>query len=197
MLQENHDATVREAAERRVRERFSRQSAELVKWQQDERQKDLRAQKQALDRLTEKEDALREQRRQALERLDRFWQQERDKLGHAPARAPSFFGLGGASPRDLHDEYNKIREHYELRRDQLRSRFEDRLAGMQRERADMHHSFQTANQARDRMYLDARIDLADRQNKAFDRLVRQETERGDKPLGREFARRSRDPGRDI
>lgn len=193
----DHDARIWETVERRVRERFARQTADLVKWQRGERQKDLRAQKQALDRVSEKEDALRKQRRQVLERLERFWQQERDKLGHAPARAPSFFGLGGTAPRDLHDEYNKIREHYELRREHLKARFEDRLAGLQRERVDMHHTFQTANQARDRMYLDARIDLADRQNKAFERLVRQETERGDKPLGREFARRSRDLGREI
>ena len=192
----DHDARVREAVERRVRERFAHQSADLVKWQQAERQKDLRAQKQALDRLTEKEDALREQRRQALERLERFWQQERDKLGHAPASAPSF-GLMGAPVRNLQNEYNRLREHYAQRREQLKERFDDRLAGLQRERVDMHHTFQTANQARDRIYLDTRIDQADRQNKAFERVVRHEIERGDKTLGREFGRRSRAADREI
>jgi hypothetical protein len=187
-----------DVAERRVRERFARQSADLVKWQQGERQKDLRTQKQELDRLTGRENALREQRRQALERLDRFWQQERDKLGLSPASAPApSFGPGGAPQRDLQEEYRRKREHYELRREQLKERFDERLAGMQRERADLHHTFLTANQARDRIYLDARIDLADRQNKAFDRLVRQELECGDKSMRREFGRRTHPNDREI
>jgi hypothetical protein len=187
----------REAAERRVRERFARQSTALVKWQQAEGREAVRDQKRELDSLAEKETALKEHRRQALERLDRDWQQDRDKLGNKPAQAPSF-DLGGAVPaRNLLDEYNGIREHYERRREQLREGFDERLDEVRRERVEKHHEFETANQVRDRIYLDARIDLADRQNKGFERCVREEIERGEKSLSREFKERSRAPGREL
>jgi hypothetical protein len=61
---------------------------------------------------------------------------------------------------------------------------------MLRERMETLHTFQSANQTRERNFQDALIQLAGRQNKSFERLVEREMERGEKSLNREFARQS-------
>lgn len=186
----DHTMDAREAAERRVRERFARQTAALIRWQQAQRQEDFRSQKQALDQLTEKERVLAEEREKALLRLERQWKEERDRLTPTPSRAPAF-GLMPVPQRNVSQEYMRARERYETRREQLREAYDARAHECQKQRVEMHHRFLTANQARDRIYLDARIDLAERQNKAFERLVIKEVERSDNSVSREFERRSR------
>jgi hypothetical protein len=180
--------TPRQSAEQRVRLRFERERTDFVKIQLSQRQADLRDQKTVLDGLTRSEAALKEERRLALERVDREWQQERDRLGSRPLPAPTFFGM--APPRDIRTAYNDAYERYAARHGQVREGFEERATAMLRERMDTLHTFQTANQTRDRNFQDAQILLADRQNKTFERLVEREIERGDRSVRREFERRS-------
>jgi len=94
----------RAAAEQEVRRRFEKERTDLVNVQRAQRRADLRDQKPVLDDLTRREDALREERRQALERIDREWQQERDRLGSRPLPAPAF-GLAPSSAQNIRDAY--------------------------------------------------------------------------------------------
>jgi hypothetical protein len=179
----------RAAAEHKVRRRFERDRTDLVNAQRAQRQADLRGQKPVLDELNRREETLREERRQALERIDREWQQERDRLGSRPLPAPTF-GLAPPSAQNIRDAYEAARDRYVTRREQARDGFDERRSEMLRERVETLDAFQTANQTRDRIFQDALIQLADRQSKIFERLVSREMENADKGIQREFTRRS-------
>jgi hypothetical protein len=196
MTQENSTLT-REAAERRVREFQERQMESLLKGQERERRDALRDQKLALDHLSQREEALKEERRLALERLEREWQQQRDRLGAIPSRAP-IFDLGGARPqRDLQDEYSRARAQYAVRRSELTERFDDRLTGVERERGATLETFQKANTERERLFEEERAGTAQEQQQGFEILVHRQMQRGEKAVKREFTRRSRDASREI
>lgn len=53
----------------------------LAEWHDEQRRDDFRCQKQALDQIDRREAALIETHRLATERLEREWQQQRDRLG--------------------------------------------------------------------------------------------------------------------
>ncbi|MBN8995406.1 MAG: hypothetical protein J0H94_09275 [Rhizobiales bacterium] len=184
----------RAAAEQEVRRRFEKERTDLVNVQRAQRRADLRDQKPVLDDLTRREDALREERRQALERIDREWQQERDRLGSRPLPAPAF-GLAPSSAQNIRDAYVAAHERYAARREQARDGFDERQNDMLRERMETLHMFQTANQTRDRNFQDALIQLRDRQGKTFERLVEREMKRPEKSMRREFERQSH--GREL
>ncbi len=196
MTQEN-STLAREAAERRVREFQERQMQALIKGQERERREVLRDQKLVLGHLTQREEALKEERRLGLERLEREWQQQRDKLGAVPSRALTF-DLGGARPqRDLQDEYSRARAQYAVRRTALTERFDGDIADVRRQRGDTLETFQKANMERERTFEEERASKAEEQRQGFEILVHRQMQRGEKAVKREFTRSSRDASREI
>jgi hypothetical protein len=196
MAQES-DTMLRQAVERRVREFQERQMQALLKGQENERREVLRDQKLVLDHLTRREEALKQERRVALERLEREWQQQRDRLGAVPSRAPSF-DLGGTRPqRDLQDEYSRARAQYALRRSELTERFDTRLADVERERGQTLETFQKVNRERERTFEEERAGKAEEQQQGYEILVHRQMQRGEKAVKREFTRSSRDASREI
>ncbi len=196
MTLENSTLT-REAAERRVREFQERQMQALLKAQENERREALRDQKLVLGHFAQREEALKEEGRLALERLEREWQQQRDRLGAVPSRAPTF-DLGGARPqRDLQDEYSRVRAQYAVRRSELTVRFDDRLTGVERERGQTLETFQKANREREHTFEEERAGMAQEQQQGFEILVHRQMRRGEKAVKREFTRSSRDASREI
>ena len=193
----DHDTDARMAAERRVREVQERQMASLIRWQEKERAQAFSDQALALGRLAEREAALREERRLAHERLEREWQQQRDRLGAAPASAP-VFDLGGARPqRNLHAEYERLREGHAARKKEIAERLDERLADVGRERENKLETFQKANQAMERDFAEDRARKAEEQQHGFEILVHRQMQRGEPSPKREFARSSRAPEREL
>lgn len=192
----------REEAERCVRETLARRKADLLKSHETERQKDFRAQKRELDRLNEKETALRDQQRKALDRLDQDWQRQRDRLGNHALPAPAFGMM--PPPRNLSREYQRARAAYEAQRAQLEERFGERIASCQRERADKLDAFRNANQAREEYFADQRAREADDRENGFETFVHRQmlygnglpprtasrSQEQDRGVRREFSRRN-------
>jgi hypothetical protein len=193
-----HDpgSEAREAAERRVREMQARQTAELLKWQEEERRRDLRAQTQALDENARKEIALTHARGLALERLEREWQQQRDRLGLAPGAAPSF-APGRTAQLNLKSEYERARTRYQESREALEERYAEDLGACRRERAAQLELFGEANRARERGFEEERARKQEDQALGFEVLVHRQMQQAEKSIGEEFARKSRPPERHI
>lgn len=207
-MADDHKKMSREDAERRVRETLARRKAATLKAHDTERQRDFLAQKQELDRLKEKETALREQQRKALDRLDRDWQRQRDRLGNHALPAPAF---GMMLPqRNLSEEYKRARAAYEAQRSQLEERFGERLEACHRERADKLDAFRTANQAREEYFADERARREDDIENGFETFVNRQmlygnglpprttsrSQEQDRGIRREFSKQNRLPDRD-
>jgi hypothetical protein len=197
----DHDREAREAAERRVREKQALQRTSLIELQNKQRREDWRTQKQALDENARKHAALIEDHRLALERAERDWQQQRERLAHKPA-AVLAFGLGPAAPRDLNRQYEEARKIHEGRLQALEERFGQDLTTVRRERAEQLDAFWKANQARERDFDEERTGLERKQAADFEILVHRQMHYGRaqeprRSIGDEFARRSRGPGREL
>lgn len=190
------DTVRREAAERRVRDKQAEQMAKLIEWQDEERRRDFRAQKQALDQIALKEDALIEDHRRAVERLEREWQQQRDRLGYVPGPAPSY-GLMSPAQKDIKGDYDRARQQHLKALKAIQIPFENRLTACQRERAEQLQAFQRANDERERGFEEDRMNKAEEQQRGFEILVHRQMQRPARSIGEEFARKSRDPMRDI
>ena len=143
-----------------------------------------------------KKPALIGNHRLAVERLEREWQQQRDRLGSTAAPAPSF-GMLPRPQRNLNGEYDRMREHYLRSLEALVKRFEDGRAGCQRDRAAQLEAFQSANQERERGFAEERATKEEEQRHWFETLVHRQMQRGPEPMREEFARKSRPPERHI
>jgi hypothetical protein len=190
------DTARREAAEMRVREKHAQQMASLIQWQEEQRRADFRAQKQVLDQNTAKEAALTESHRLAMERLERGWQQQRDRLACVPGPAPSY-GLLPPPQKDIKSDYDRAREQYVRSKDALAIQFEKDLTDCHRERADQLQAFQKANDARECGFEEDRQIKAAEQQRGFEILVHRQMQRPERSAREEFARNSRDTERHI
>ena len=93
------DREAREAAERRVRDMQARQMAKLIAWQNEQRSEDLGAQKRVLAANARREAALIERHCRAVDRAERDWQDQRERLASRPGPMPAFaLGPEGRGP---------------------------------------------------------------------------------------------------
>ena len=90
---------LRQEAERKVERRFAQQSEALFASHKEQRERDLRAQQQAIERVAQEQARIAENKRQALDQHERKWDQMRDRIAYKPEPAPSPFGW--TPPRDL------------------------------------------------------------------------------------------------
>ena len=190
------DRHAREAAERRVREVQAQQMAKLIAWQNEQRREDLFAQKRVIDENARKEAALMEDQLRAVERAERDWQEQRERLAHKPGPVP-VFALGPAAQRNLNSEYEQGRLLHQRRLEALGQRFEQDLTACRLERAEQLDAFQKANQAREREFEEERSRKAEDQRVGFDTLVHRQMQRSERSMGEEFTRKGRPPERDM
>lgn len=195
-MQDDLEAARRSAAERRVREMQARLIADLLEGQEQERRRDLRVQKQSLADADRKEAALIEAHRIAVERVERDWQQRRDRLGAVPGPVPSF-GLLPLPQRDLRGEYDRAREQYQRTLEALEKQREAGRTAYQRDRAAKLEAFGQANRERERGFEEDRARKEEDERLKFESLVRDQMQRGPEPVREEFTRSARPPERHI
>lgn len=195
-MQDDLEAAQRSAAERRVREMQARQMAALLEGHEEQRRGDLRDQKQALAETDRREATQIEGHRIAVERVERDWQQRRDRLGVVPGPAPSF-GPFAPPQRDLRSEYHSAREQYLLTLAALEKQREARRTAYQRDRAAKLEAFGQANRERESGFEKDRARVEENQRLKFETLVRDEMQRGPEPVREEFMRSARPPERHI
>jgi len=186
----------REEAERRVREVQAQQMAKLIAWENEQRSADLRAQKRVLDENARKEATLIEGHRRAIERAEKDWQEQRERLACKPGSAP-VLALGPGAVRDVNREYEQAQRAHQQRLEALEKRFGQELSACRTERAETLEAFQTANQAREREFDEERARKEEDQRLGFETLVHRQMQRAERSMGEEFARKGRPPERHI
>src|SRR6202162_5435724 len=100
----------RQEAERKVEQRFAKQSEALFASHKEQHERDLRAQQQAVERVAQEQSRIADQRRQLLEQHERKWDQMRDRIAYKPTPAPEPFGM--TPPRDIEREYREMRRQW-------------------------------------------------------------------------------------
>lgn len=191
----NFDQQAREEAERRVREVQTRQMAKLIAWQNEQRSADLRDQKRVLDENARKEAALIESHRCAVERAEKDWQEQRERLAVKPGPSP-VLALGPGAQRDVNRDYEEARQIHRQRLEAIEKRFEQDLSACRIERAEQLEAFQKANQGRERDFEDERARKEEDQRLGFETLVHRQMQRAERSMGEEFKQRSRGPERE-
>jgi hypothetical protein len=100
--------------------------------------------------------------------------------------------MGGPPARNLVQDHDEMLRSWTAQRDEIVKDFDERIADCERTRAEMLEGFGRANEDRDRGHEEDRLDLVQRQQRSFDRLVNKEIERADEWVSKEFKQRSRD-----
>ena len=190
MSEESGD--LRRSAEERVRFRFERQNAALTKWQSEVRTSDTLFQTRAVEASLAREAMLEQEKESALAGHDKLWKEARDRLTPRPSPAPSFDMMGGPPMRNLAKDYDDMRRRSSDRREQIVAERDEGIAACKATRAEMRQGFARGNEARDQGQKEDRLDLAQKQDQAFEHLVKKELDRADQWNSREFNRRSRD-----
>jgi hypothetical protein len=183
---------VQRIAEERVHRRFERQTAALHEWQREETKRDTDFQANAVVESVARQTMLQEQKKNALAEHDKLWKQATNRLTPRPEPAPAFDMMGGPPARNLVQDYDELHQRWSERRDQIVRDSDKDIATCRRERGAMLEGFARTNEARDQRHNEDRLDLAQRQEKAFAPLVQKEIDRADKWNSPEFNRRSRD-----
>jgi hypothetical protein len=183
---------IRSEAENRVRLRFDRQTAELTEWQRGERQRDARLQSQAIEDSMARQAILEHDRENALAEHNKAWDRVKDRLTPRPSPAPAFDMIGTPPNRNVTQHHDEMRKRWTERRDEIVKDFDTDIAACEAARTEMLEGFGRANSARDQEHSQDRIQLAERQEQSFERVVQKELDRAGKWTSREFKDRSRD-----
>jgi len=183
---------LKRTAEERVRRRFERQTIALHDWQRGECQRDADFQANAVVESVARQTMLQEQKKNALAEHDKLWNQARDRLTPRPEAAPAFDMMGGPPTRNLVKDYDELQQRWSDRREQIVRDSDEDIATCRKERGAMLEGFAHSNEVREQRHNEDRLELAQRQEKAFEPLVQKEIDRADTWNSREFNRRSRD-----
>ena len=135
---------LRQEAERRVEQRFAQQSEALFASHKEQRERDLRAQQQAIERVAQEQARIADNKRQALEQHERKWDQMRDRIAYKPEPAPSPFGW--TPPRDLDREHREMRRQWLDQRETIEQAFNERIEKCQTAQDDLRFAFDAANE---------------------------------------------------
>src|ERR1700730_4370476 len=184
------DGDVKPVAEERVRRRFERQTAALHEYQREECQRDADFQAQAVVESVARQTMLQEQKKRALTEHDKLWNQAKDRLTPRPQPAPAFDMMGGPPARLRVKDSDELHQRWSERREQIVRDSDEDIATCRKERGATLEGFARTNEARDQRHTKDRVDLAQRQEKAFEPLVQKEIDRADKWNSPEFNRRS-------
>jgi hypothetical protein len=191
MASEPGDLKRREAQDR-VTFRFDRQNKALTEIQRKECERDTQLQQRLLDASVARQADFEAAKEQRLAAHDRLWEQAKDRLTPRPGPAPSFDMMGGPPARNLVQDHDEMLRSWTAQRDEIAKDFDERIADCERTRAETLEGFGRANEDRDQGHKEDRLDLEQRQQQSFDRLVNKEIERADEWVSKEFKQRSRD-----
>jgi hypothetical protein len=181
----------REARDR-VARRQERETRALTEFQRGECDRAAERQNRAVENSVASQAKLEADKKIALAEHDKLWKQASDRLTPRPIPAPAFDMMGGPPARNLVQDHDEMRQRSTERREQIVKDFDQRIASIEATRAKMQQGFDRANEARDRTHGEARRDLAQSQQHAFEGLVQKELARADQWTSREFKQRSRD-----
>ncbi len=182
---------LRQDAERKVEQRFARERETLFASHKEQRDRDLRAQEYAVNRLAKEQERLADQKRGMIEQHERQWDRDRNKLAIKPAPV---FGSPGYSPRSLENEYRELRTRWLAQRDAIETSFDERIDACKSAQEDLRFAFDAANEIqaqRDREAYDALVQGQDRRRAT---AIQREEARMENSVTHEFQRQSREAG---
>jgi hypothetical protein len=183
---------LRQEAERKVEQRFAEQREALFASQKEQRERDLRAQRQAVERVAQEQARIAEQKREALDRHERKWDQMRDRIAYKPAPAPSPFGW--TPPRDLDREYREFRRQWLDQRETIEQAYNERIEACQTAQDDLRFAFDAANEIQAQNNRESYDALIQTQDRTRDTAIQREESRQENSVTREFQHHSRDAG---
>ena len=183
---------LRQEAERKVEQRFAQQREALFASHKEQRERDLRAQQQAVERVAQEQARIAEQKRGALDQHERKWDQMRDRIAYKPAPAPSPFGW--TPPRDLDREYREYRRQWLDQRETIEQAYNERIEACQTAQDDLRFAFDAANEIQAQNNRESYDALIQTQDRTRDAAIQREESRQEQSVTREFQRHSRDAG---
>ncbi len=182
---------LRQEAEQRVEQRFAQQREALFAQHREQRERDRRAQEQAIERVAHEQERLAEQKRQALEQHERKWDGMRDRVAYKPEPAPSF---GWTPRRDIEREYREMRRQWQDVRETIEQGFNERIEKCQTAQDDLRFAFDAANEIQAQKDRESYEQLMQTQDRTRENAVLREESRLEQSVTREFEQRSREAG---
>ncbi len=183
---------LRQEAERKVEQRFAQQREALFASQKEQRERDLRAQQQAVERVAQEQARIADQKRETLDQHERKWDQMRDRIAYKPAPAPSPFGW--TPPRDLDREYREFRRQWLDQRETIEQAYNERIEACQTAQDDLRFAFDAANEIQAQNNRESYDALIQTQDRTRDTAIQREESRQEQSVTREFQQHSRDAG---
>src|SRR5688572_19931457 len=185
----HHD--LRQQAEQRVEQRFTQQREALFDQHREARERDRRAQVQAIGRVAQEQERLAEQKRQALEAHERKWDEMRDRIAYKPEPAPQF---GWTPRRDIEREYREMRRQWQDIRETIDQGFNERIEKCQTAQDDLRFAFDAANDIQAQKDRESYEQLMQTQERTHWVAIQREESRLEQSVTREFEQRSRESG---
>jgi hypothetical protein len=182
--------SLRQNAERKVEQRFAQQDEALFASHKEQRERDLRAQQQAVERVAQEQARIAEQKRMMLEQHDGKWNQMRDRIAYRPAPAP----FGWTPPRDLDREYREMRRQWLDQRETIEQAFNERIEKCQTAQDDLRFAFDAANEIQTQRNRDDYEALIATQERTREGAIQREESRLENSVTQEFTRQSRETG---
>jgi hypothetical protein len=183
---------LRQEAERKVEQRFAQQREALFASQKEQRERDLRAQQQAVERVAQEQTRIADQKRETLDQHERKWDQMRDRIAYKPAPAPSPFGW--TPPRDLDREYREYRRQWLDQRETIEQAYNERIEACQIAQDDLRFAFDAANEIQAQNNRESYDALIQTQDRTRDTAIQREESRLEQSVTREFQQHSREAG---
>lgn len=180
---------LRQEAERRVEQRFAQQREALFAQHREQRERDRRAQAQAVERVAKEQARLAEQKRQSLEAHERKWDGMRDRIAYKPAPAPSF---GFGPTRDIEREYREMRRQWIDVRDTIEQGFNERIEKCQSAQDDLRFAFDAANEIQAQRDRESYERLTETQDRTRESAITREESKIEQSVTCEFEQRSRE-----
>lgn len=182
---------LRHEAERRVEQRFAQQSEALFASQKEQRERDLRSQQQAVERVAHEQARIAESKRQVLEQHERKWDQMRDRIAYKPEPAPSPWGW--VPPRNFEREYKEMRRQWIDQRETIEQAFNERIEKCQTAQDDLRFAFDAANEIQAQKNRADYEALIAAQVRTRESAIQREESRIENSISQEFTRQSHDP----
>jgi len=183
---------LRQEAERKVEQRFVRQSEALFASHKEQRERDLRSQLQAVERVAQEQARIADSKRQMLEQHERKWDRMRDRIAYKPAPSPSPFGW--TPPRDLDREHREMRRQWLDQRETIEQAYNERIEACQTAQDDLRFAFDAANEIQAQKNRADYEALVATQERTRESAIEREESRLENSITQEFQRRSREAG---
>lgn len=181
---------LRQQAEFKVEQRFARQAEALFASHKEQRERDLRAQQQAVERVAQEQARVADSKRQILEQHDRKWDQMRDRIAYKPEPAPSPFGW--TPPRDFEREYKEMRRQWLDQRETIEQAYNERIEACQTAQDDLRFAFDAANDIQAQKNRADYETLIATQDRTRESAIQREESRVEQSITQEFQQHSRD-----